>query len=186
MGRSTPLGRRLSFLFVVIVGAFILSVGCAPSGTGGSAVALTAPSPVSAGASASLSQLSTIGTQAGPGAGYDATGLWDGVLTLLNGDPFGEGVLALTQDGNGNITGTGVPVEEDPGTYTFTRISATGGTIVYRFSITSPDPPGPECARNLSGLAQLHTRTNTIEVHRVAGTIDDCSNAAFSITLTKQ
>jgi hypothetical protein len=62
-------------------------------------------------------------------------------------------------------------------------------TIPYRLSIISPPDPGgpqPQCGRNLSGLAQLNTKKNTIEADRVTGTIDDCSTVTLSLTLTKQ
>ena len=45
----------------------------------------------------------------------------------------------VTADASGNLTGTGVG---DPGTYTFTRIRATGGTISYQLTIIATDPDG--------------------------------------------
>ncbi len=176
MNALLPSKPWLGIMLVTLVG----TAGCAQSGAANS-VSLTAPSSASNSAAALPIQ-----PQVAPGASYDATGSWFGVLTLVNGTPFGSGTLALVQDADGNIVGTGVPANEDPHTYTFTRVSARGGTIVYRSSITAPAPGPSGCATDVSGVAELNIGTNTIEAHRVSGTVDDCSVVAFAVHLTRQ
>jgi hypothetical protein len=179
--------RRWFRISCVVVGAaFILSAaGCAQSGTSSG---LTAPSALASGASDSSQQSSAISQLGAPGVNYNATGSWFGVLTFTHPLDHGEGLMDIVQDGSGNLTGTG---DGDPGTYTFTRTRATGGTISYQLSITSPDPDGggPQCGRNISGLAQLNPTTNTIQARRLTGTAETetgCDAVEFSMVLTKQ
>ena len=71
MDMSTYLLRWLGVLLLLIVG----TAGCAEFGAENAALP-TAPSSLSAGSLASLSQSSVVTLAAGPGASYDATGSW--------------------------------------------------------------------------------------------------------------
>ena len=188
MSQST-LRRWFSASSVVGGAAFILSAaGCTQSGT---SAGPTAPSALASGASGSSQQSAAIGPLAAPGVDYNATGSWFAVLTFKDPEDHkvhGEGVMDIVQDVSGNLTGTG---EDDPGTYTFTRIRVTGGRTSYQLSITSTDPDGggPQCARNISGSASLSPTRNTIEARRLTGTAETetgCQTVDFSMVLTKQ
>ena len=181
-----PTSGRIRVVGVLVVGVFGV-VGCSQMSMSGDTASPTGPSAV-LGAKTTVAAAAS-GPSAGPGATYNATGLWSATITR-DGEHFGEGVHAFTQDAEGNIVGVGTEHPEDPefdpGTYTFTRLGAgQGARTQYRLTITSPDPPGPDCGRNLSGVAQLNPATNTIEARRVTGTVDNCSTMTLAFTWAK-
>jgi len=146
-------------------------IGCAPSSTGNPVSATTTKSD-----SASFSgSMTGTAAQFGPGASYDAGGVWHVVvLDKPNGDivPNGEGDLNFTQDNAGNLSSSsGIA---------FTLVS-TGTTIFYKVTITGDRTP---CDLNLSGTAELHTKENTLFA-RVNGIGSDCQVHNYWLTLTR-
>lgn len=179
---------RASFIaFAVVVGtAFV--VGCSQIGQSTSPTApssaLTAPTSLAGGTSASLSQSSVFTPMARPAPSYNATGLWHEVITdLRTGEVLEEVNTVLTQDADGNITHCG---ECEGELWTFTRLSSSPGRILYTVSIFGEGSP---CNLDASGSAQLNTTTNTI-TGRVAvrGPSDDgtkCLTLNASLVLTR-
>jgi hypothetical protein len=146
-------------LVIMLVGA----AGCVQSSPGD----VTSPSSLVGGAS---------GTQAGPGASYDATGLWQFVITDIHGEVDEIFDANVSQDGEGNLSF----VDDDGNLITLTRLG-TGVVITYRLELTGDDTP---CDFRFKGTARLDTRTNTMTVN-VAFRDNECSHGVFIVTATK-
>ena len=113
--------------------------------------------------------------QLGPGASYYASGSWHFIVRdKPNGDVMDEGDNTLIQDADGNIHIANGP--------TFTRVG-TGQAIAYSVSSIEHHQ---NCDTNLSGQAQLDTKTNTFHAH-VSGIEAElnCSQVNFWLTATK-
>ena len=162
--RVSTLSSRSFGLFLLLIAG---TAGCGQSGPGVQA-SLTAPSSLESGA-----------THVGPGASYDASGLWRVTVTQRNltdnqVQTF-EFDSVITQDTDGNLRGSdGV---------TLTRL-ASGLIVAYKISAFESHP---SCNTELSGSAQIDTRTNTLTAH-LSGLNNDgqgCFRVQSSITATK-
>ena len=160
---STLSGRSFGLFLLLIAG----TAGCGQSGPGVGA-SLTAPSSLESGA-----------THLGPGASYDASGLWRVTVTQRNltnnqVQTF-EFDSVITQDTDGNLQSSdGV---------TMTRL-ASGLRIAYKISAFESHP---SCNTELSGSAQIDTATNTLTAH-LSGLNNDgqgCFRVQSTITATK-
>lgn len=143
--RSLP---RFGVLLIAVI-----AVSCDQPGAGDAALP-TAPSSLSVGPSAAF----------GPGASYDASGVWRFVSTDVQGNPI-EGFETfdanVTQDANGNLS---FLADEDE-LVTLVRLG-TGVIITYRFPPVADDEEGVDCkvlARGTGG--RLDTRTNTLTIN---------------------
>ena len=117
------------------------TVGCAQSGTG---------------VPTSLTSPSSLSSAIGPGASYDATGMWH-FVTTFPGNPDESADAYVTQDADGNLS-----FVDDGEVITLERIG-TGVIITYRLSHAGPES-GTACDVLAQGTGQLDTRTNTLTV----------------------
>lgn len=135
--------RSLPLFGILLITVF--GVSCAQPGAGNSALP-TSPSALSAGAAA---------TALGPGASYDASGLWRFVVTDIHGNDQESFDANVSQDANGDLSF----LDEDGGLITLKRLG-TGVIITYRQSTIGNE--GGECDVLIQGTARLDTRTHTI------------------------
>jgi hypothetical protein len=130
------------------------AVGCAQPGVSDLALP-TSPSTVSVAPSRSL-QSSEIATL-GPGASYDASGMWHFVDADVHGNDEETFDTIVSQDGNGDLSFVdpeGTPV-------TLERLG-TGVIITYRVSLIGSEGGEGDCDIRIQGTARLDTRTNTM------------------------
>jgi hypothetical protein len=139
MDRST----RLLPLFGVLL-ITVISVSCAQSGGG----LPTSPSSLSVGASAAA---------LGPGASYDASGMWRFVTSDVHGNAEETFETSVSQDANGNLSF----LDEDGFLITLERLGA-GVIVTYRQSSIVPPEGGGDCDIRIQGTARLDTTTNTL------------------------
>ena len=133
--------RSLSMFGVLLV--TVVVAGCAQSGDGP-----TSPSAASAGSS---------GAALGPGASYDASGMWHFVVTDVHGNVEETFDSQVSQDGNGNLSF----LDEEGFLITLERLG-TGVIIAYRQSSIVPPEGGGACDVLIQGTGRLDTRTNTL------------------------
>lgn len=144
----------------------VFAVSCAQPGAG-YGVLPTSPSSLSVGPSAAA---------LGPGASYNASGMWRFVTADVHGNVDDTFDTNVSQDGNGNLSF----LDEDGFPITLERLG-TGVIITYRLSLTSEEE-GCDDVR-VQGTARLDTRTNTMTLPiRLKG----CSDTlGFVVTGTK-
>ena len=170
MGVSTRSLRCFGILLFTI-GA----VGCAQPGASDSGLP-TSPSSSSAGPSTSLVPPNGIATL-GPGASYNASGMWRFVTTNVDGVVEETFVTNVSQDGNGNLSfldSEGAPV-------TLERLG-TGVIITYRLSQVGSE--GGDCDVHIQGTARLDTRTNTITMNNLLLRELGCSHQRLRLSVT--
>lgn len=109
------------------------------------------------GAPTSPSTLSTGGTAAalGPGAAYNANGMWRFVVADVQGNVDETFAANVSQDGNGNLSFQ----DADGNPITLERLG-TGVIITYRLFLTGDVDEG--CDIRIQGTARLDTRTDTM------------------------
>jgi len=167
--------RSLSCFAILLV--TVGAVGCAQPVA--PAVGLpTSPSSVSVGPSASFVPSSGIATL-GPGASYNATGVWRFVTTNLAGEVEETFDATVSQDGDGNLSF----LDEDDSPVTLNRLG-TGVIITYRLSQTASEEEGTDCAIQIQGTARLDTRTNTITMNNLRLRELGCSHERLRLFVT--
>jgi hypothetical protein len=137
----------------------------------------TAPSSLSAGPSASLVPSGGIATL-GPGASYNASGMWRFVTTDIHGNDDDSFDTNVSQDGNGNLSF----LDDDGSPVTLERLG-TGVIITYRLSQTGSEE-GTECDIHIQGTARLDTRTNTITMKNLLLRELGCSRERLRLFVT--
>lgn len=137
---------NLSARFLNLFGLFVITlfaVSCAQPG------APTSPSTLSGGSSTAA---------LGPGASYDASGMWHFVVADVHGNVDETFDTDVSQDADGNLSFQ----DSDGNPVTLERLG-TGVIITYRLLLTG-DVEEQECDVRLQGTARLDTRTNTLTV----------------------
>ncbi len=139
---------NLSTRFLTLFGLpliIVFAVSCAQSG------APTSPSNVSVDSSTAA---------LGPGAAYNANGMWRFVVADVHGEVDETFDANVSQDGNGNLSFQ----DSDGNPITLERLG-TGVIITYRLFLTGDVEEG--CDIRIQGTARLDTRTDTItaDVH---------------------
>lgn len=137
--------RSLPLFGVLLI--TVLGVSCAQPGAGNGGLP-TSPSSVSVGGSA---------TALGPGASYDASGMWRFVVADVHGNVEETFETNVSQDANGNLSF----LDEDGFLITLERLG-TGVIITYRQYSTAPPEGGGDCDIRVQGTARIDTRTNTL------------------------
>ena len=164
--------RALSFhirffpLFGVLL-ISVLAVSCAQTGADGSLP--TSPSVASAGPSA---------TALGPGATYDASGMWRFVTADRDGNVLETFDTAVSQDSNGNLSfvdAEGAPV-------TLERLGR-GVIITYRLSVISNEDG--DCDVRIQATVRLDTRSDTITAPLRLKSLCSNERQGLHVTATK-
>ena len=132
---------RASLIAAMVFIPTLFVVGCAQSPSP------TVPSSASSVASSSL----------GPGASYDASGLWRLVDTDVNGNDAEVSYTEMTQDADGNLHFL------DEGTPITAERLGTGAIITYRLSFIGSE--GGPCDLLIQGTARLDTTTDTMTIN---------------------
>ena len=156
--------RSLTLFGVLLI--TVLAVSCAQAGAGGAGLP-TSPSSLSGG---------PVTVALGPGASYDASGMWRFVTTDVHGNVEESFDTNVSQDANGNLS----LVDDDGIPITLERLG-TGVIITYRVSFISDE--GGDCDVQGKGTARLDTRTNTITVPLRLKELG-CSNERLGVFVT--
>jgi hypothetical protein len=138
---------NLSTRFVNLFGLLLITgfaVSCAQS------EAPTSPSTLSVGSSTAA---------LGPGAAYNASGMWRFVVADVHGNEDETFEANVSQDGNGNLSFR----DSDGNLITLERLG-TGVVITYRLVVTG-DVEETECDLRIHGTARLDTRTDTMSAN---------------------
>jgi hypothetical protein len=151
---------RASLTAVVVLIAALSVVGCTQS------TLPTVPSSATSVASSSV----------GPGASYDANGLWSLVSTDSNGETEDPFVTNVHQDGNGNLHF----LDEDGSPITLERLG-TGVIITYRLSQIGNEG---DCDIRIQGTVRLDTRTNTLTGNIRLKGLGACSDGRLGVVVT--
>ena len=137
------LSTRLLTLFGLPL-IIVCAVSCAQPG------APTSPSAVSVGSSTAA---------LGPGAAYNANGMWRFVVADVHGNVDETFDANVSQDGNGNLSFQ----DSDGNPITLERLG-TGAIITYRLFLTG-DEEETQCDIRIQGTGRLDTRSNTMTVN---------------------
>jgi hypothetical protein len=93
----------------------------------------------------------------GPGASYDASGMWRFVVADVHGNVDETFDTNVSQDANGNLSF----LDEDGSPVSLERLG-TGVVVTYRLSLTAEED---DCEIRVQGTARLDTRTNTLNAN---------------------
>jgi hypothetical protein len=163
--------RRLCWFGVMLI--VVCLAGCSQPAGGDLALPIS-PSAVLAGPSASLPAGDI--ARLGPGASYNATGIWHFVVSNVHGEVDETFDVDMHQDADGNLSF----IDDDGNLINLTRLGS-GVVVTYRLSFISDEEP---CDFKVTGTARLDTRSETITIN-AALQDTDCSHSVLVITATK-